>query len=177
MHDSLWSTYFLKQEDLFMKLVSMLAGLLVVVFLVSLSLPFAAQAKDQAIDMANARASIRAQKLAVVKANMEFTESEAKAFWPLYEEYQAELEKVGDRMADLIKNFGITYKVMTDDTAAMLLKKSIGIQGDRIKLQEKYLPKFDKVLPMTKVARYYQIENKYRAALDTEISSKIPLIE
>jgi hypothetical protein len=30
---------------------------------------------------------------------------------------------------------------------------------------------------MTKVIRYYQIENKYRAALDYEITQKIPLAE
>jgi hypothetical protein len=45
------------------------------------------------------------------------------------------------------------------------------------KLHQAYLPKFRKVLPEVKVARYYQIENKIRAALMYELGSNIPLMK
>jgi hypothetical protein len=66
---------------------------------------------------------------------------------------------------------------MTDDGAAKLLKEFMSIQGDRLKLQESYLPKFQKVLPAVKVARFYQIENKIRAVVDYDVASEIPLIK
>jgi len=156
-----------------MKYISILAVFLIV----SLALPLAAQQKKPADDMNAAREALRTQKKALVTENMQLTESEAKAFWPVYEEYQTDMEVIGNRMVRLVENYGATHKVMTDDTARKLLKESISIQGDRVKLQEEYLPKFEKVLPMTKVARYYQIENKFRAAVDSDVTSKIPLVE
>jgi len=156
-----------------MKYISMLAVLLIV----SLALPLAAQQEKPADNMNVVREALRANKKALVADNMQLTESEAKAFWPVYEEYQTEIKVIGDRMVKLIENYGATHKVMTDDTAGKLLKESISIQGDRVKLQEKYLPKFEKVLPMTKVARYYQIENKFRAVVDYDVTSEIPLVE
>jgi len=156
-----------------MKLVSILAVFLIV----SLALPVAAQQKTAMDEMDAAREASKEQKRSIVAKNMELTESEASAFWPLYEEYQKEIDKIGDRMVKLIDSYGKMHNVMGDDTAASMLKKSIAIQADRVKLMEEYLPKFDKVLPMIKVARYYQIENKYRAAMDYEITSQIPLVE
>ena len=156
-----------------MKYVSMLAVLLIV----SIALPLAAQQEKPADNMNIVREALRAEKKVLVAENMQLTESEATAFWPVYDEYQTEMKVIGDRMVKLIENYGTTHKVMTDDTAGKLLKEMLAIQADRVKLQEKYLPKFQKVLPMTKVARYYQIENKVRAVVDYDVSSQIPLAE
>jgi hypothetical protein len=153
-----------------MKHITIVAVLLIVL----LALPLAAQKEA---DMDAAREALRVEKKALVTANMQLTESEAKAFWPVYEEYQTEIEAIGDRMVKLIEHYGITHKVMSDDVAAKQLRMLLDIQSDRLKLQEEYLPKFEKVLPMTKVARYYQIENKFRVAVDYDITAKIPLAE
>jgi hypothetical protein len=155
-----------------MKIVSILAAVLVF----SLVLPLAAQDKP-ADNMNIVRDAIRAEKKVLVAENMGLTEAEAAAFWPVYEEYQTEMKATGDRLVKLIESYGATHKVMTDDTAGKLLKEMLAIQTDRVKLQEKYLPKFEKVLPMTKVLRYYQIENKFRAVVDYDVSSQIPLAE
>ena len=156
-----------------MKYVSMLAVLLIAF----LALPLVAQEKKPADDMDTARQELRAERKDLVSKNMELTESEAKAFWPVYEEYQTEMDVIGDRMVKLVENYGKTHKVMTDDTAAKLIKELLSIQSDRVKLQEKYLPKFQEALSMTKVARLYQIDNKFRAAVECDVTSKIPLVE
>jgi hypothetical protein len=51
----------------------------------------------------------------------------------------------------------------------------MAIEALRLKLNNDYLPKFHKILPEIKVARYYQIENKINAALYYELADKIPL--
>jgi hypothetical protein len=156
-----------------MKCITALAMLLIV----SLTLPLAAQTGDPATDMNTVRQELRAHKKDLVAKNLQLTETEAKAFWPVYEKYQTEMKDIGDRMVKLVENYGLTHKVMTNDTASKLLDKYMKIQSDRVKLQEKYLPKFEKALPITKVARYYQIENKFRAAVDYDVTSQIPLME
>jgi hypothetical protein len=156
-----------------MKYVSMLAALLVL----SLALPLAAQQEKPADNMSIVREAMRADKKVVVADNMQLTESEAKAFWPVYEEYQTEMTAVGDRTVKLIEDYAANYQAMTDEAAGKLLNEMMSIQGERLKVQEKYLPKFQKVLPMTKVARFYQVENKIRAIVDYDLAAQIPLVK
>ena len=158
-----------------MKLVSMLTTLLIATFVVSLALPFVAQAKDQAIDMANARASIRAQKLAVVKANMEFTESEEKAFWPLYKEYGEQKGELWNRRIDVIKIFLGAYEDMSPEMSRILLDQSFNIDKQMLELKMKYAEKFDDILPPNKVTRLFQAENKLSTTMQMEIVKDVPL--
>jgi hypothetical protein len=118
---------------------------------------------------------IKADKKLLVAENMQLTEAEARAFWPLYERYQEELFLLRVRTAKLIKDYADTYQNMTDATAKRLLGEYINIETLRLRLHKAYLPKFSKILPGAKVVRYYQIENKFNAALENELGARIPL--
>jgi hypothetical protein len=120
---------------------------------------------------------IKADKKLLVAENMQLTEGEAKAFWPVYEQYQSELLAIRNRTAKLIEDYAKSYSSMTNDTAKKLIDENMAIEGLRLKLNNDYLPKFRKVLPETKVTRYYQIENKINAALYYELAANIPLIQ
>jgi hypothetical protein len=120
---------------------------------------------------------VRADKKLLVSENMQLTEAEAKAFWPVYDQYQDELFLLRKRTTKLIKDYVDAYEKMTDDTAKKLLDEFMSVEAMGPKLRQAYLPKFRKVLPETKVVRYYQIENKIQAALFYEIASNIPLIK
>jgi hypothetical protein len=120
---------------------------------------------------------VRADKKLFVAENMQLTEAEAKAFWPVYQRYQDELFLLRARVAKLIKDYAEAYGTMTNDTAKKLLDENMTIDTLALKLRQTYLPKFRKVLPEVKVVRYYQIENKINAALIYELARNIPLIK
>lgn len=120
---------------------------------------------------------IKADKKLLVAENMQFAESEGKAFWPVYEKYQSELFLLRTRTLKLIKDYAASYETMTDSTAKKLLDESMTIETLRLKLGKAYLPEFRKVLPDTKVVRYYQIENKINALLYYELAVNIPLVK
>ena len=120
---------------------------------------------------------VKADKKLLVAENMQLTESEAKAFWPVYESYQRDLGKINDRLIKLIDDYAASYQTMTDAAANKLVDEAVAIESDRTKLAQSYLPKFKKVLPATKVARYYQIENKVRAVVNYELAAGIPLVK
>ena len=120
---------------------------------------------------------VRADKKLLVAANMQLTETEAKAFWPVYEQYQNELFILRSRSAKLINDYTEAFKDISDDTARRLLNEYMTIESLGLKLRKAYLPKFRKVLPEKKVIRYYQIENKIQAALYSEIAVRIPLVQ
>ena len=120
---------------------------------------------------------IRADKKLFVAENMQLTEAEAKAFWPVYDQYQDELFLLRTRTAKLIKDFSDAYEKMTNETAKKLMDEYMTIETLGPKLRQTYLPKFRKVLPETKVVRYYQIENKINAVLIYELAKNIPLVK
>ena len=155
------------------KVTVVLVGLVMVMVSV---LTVAAQEKP-ADNMQIVLEKVRADKKLLVAENMQLTEAEAKAFWPVYDQYQDELFLLRTRTAKLIKDYGEAYEKMTNDTAKKLLDEYMTIESLGPKLRQAYLPKFRKVLPEIKVMRYYQIENKIQAALMYELASKIPLMK
>jgi hypothetical protein len=120
---------------------------------------------------------IRADKKLFVAENMQLTETESKAFWPVYDQYQDELFLLRTRTAKLIKDFSDAYEKMANETAKKLMDEYMTIETLGPKLRQAYLPKFRKVLPEVKVVRYYQIENKINAVLIYELAKNIPLVK
>ena len=125
------------------------------------------------------REKLQADKKLLVAANMDLTEPEAKAFWPLYESYQKELHKLNDRIAMIIVNYAneLNAKTLTDAKAAQLLDQSIAIEEAETRLKRTFVPRLAKVLPGRKVARYMQLENKVRAIVKYEIAGEVPLAQ
>ena len=122
------------------------------------------------------RAEIQADRQAVVAANLGLTDAEGAAFWPVYREYRGELSKVGDRMQKLIQDYAKIYDTATAEQAKPMVDEMLAIQQAELKVKESYLPKFRKVIPETKVARFLQIENKIDALIRLELAADIPLI-
>ncbi len=121
---------------------------------------------------------VKADKKLVVAGNMELTDAEAQKFWPLYDAYQKELDTINEHLAQTIRAYADAFNQgpIENDTAEKLLKEALSAQEAEIKLKRSYADKMSEVLPATKTARYIQIENKIRAALDAELASQIPLI-
>jgi hypothetical protein len=139
---------------------------------------FLASAQDKPADnMQIVVEKIRADKKLFIAENMQLTEAEAKAFWPVYERYQDELFLLRARTMKLINDYAEAYEKMANDTAKKLLDEYMTIETLGLKLRQAYLPKFRGVLPEVKVVRYYQIENKINAALMYELGANIPLMK
>jgi hypothetical protein len=124
------------------------------------------------------RQKITADKKFLVVSNMKLTDAEAKEFWPIYKAYQKDLHQINDRLAKVIKDYAEAYNkgALSDDTAKKLLNEAIAIELAEVKLKQSYIPKLDKILPATKVARYIQIETKIRAIIRYGLADGIPLV-
>ena len=121
---------------------------------------------------------VRADKKLVVATNLNLTEEEAKGFWPVYEAYQKDLQQLNGRLDKTIKAYAAAYNKgsVSNETAKQLLDEVLAIEEGEVKLKRAYVPKLEKVVPMPKVARYLQIENKIRAAVKNELAGGIPLV-
>jgi len=118
---------------------------------------------------------IQADKAAVVLKSLELTDPEARAFTPVYDEYQKERKEIAQRQIAELNKFASNYGSMTDKAAGEILKNWFKIQEDKNDLVEKYAKKFDHVLPKTKVLRFVQVENKLETVVDLQAARVIPL--
>jgi len=158
-------------------LAAVTTALILVLALIS-SPVFAEEKTDKASNnMEILREKIQADKKLVVAANMNLTDAEAKAFWPIYQEYQTKLTKINERITKLIVDYAQNYQTMTNEIAKKLMTESMAVEKERLTLKESLMPKFQKALPAIKVARYYQIENKIQAIVQYSLAEGIPLVE
>jgi len=136
-------------------------------------------AQDKPADnMQILREKIRADKKLVVAMNMELTESEAKSFWPIYDQYQKDLQKLNRRILNLLESYADDFrgKSFSDENAKKLIDEALAIEVAEANLKSAYAPKLSKALPVRKVARYLQIENKIRAVVRYDIAAGVPLV-
>ena len=122
---------------------------------------------------------LKADKKLIVAKYMELTESEAKRFWPVYEDYQNDLQKIHERLGALLSSYAADYRSqsLTDEKAQKLLDEWISLEQDEVKQRSAYASKVVKALPGKKAARYLQIENEYRMLMRYDLAATVPLVQ
>src|SRR4029453_14629396 len=94
-------------------------------------LPALSLAQDKPADnMQILRDKIKADKKLLVATKMELTEWEAKGFWPIYDEYQKDLQKINRRLVSLLESYAADFrdKSLTDEKEKKLIEKAIAIE-------------------------------------------------
>jgi hypothetical protein len=125
------------------------------------------------------RDKIKADKKLLIAENLMLTESQASAFWPIYDEYQKELQAINQRLGKLIQAYANDYNAgtVTDEKAKTMLSEALAVDEAEVALRKKYAQRLDGVIPAIEVARYIQMENKIRALIRFDMAANIPLVE
>jgi hypothetical protein len=123
------------------------------------------------------REVMRANKRAIVEANLELTDGEAKAFWPVYERYQKDLRATQDTLFQVVEEDTLQAVKLTDQKALELVERYLAAQAARVQVRSSYLKEISQVLPGLKVARFYQIENKLDAIVGYGLATRVPLMK
>jgi hypothetical protein len=114
-------------------------------------------------------------KRSVYAANLNLSDSESRAFWPIYDEYEAKVKKLDDRFLELVNRFAAEYDTLSDAAAAEMLEDKMAIEKDRMALKQTYTRKVAKVLPARKALRYAQVETRIENMLRRDVYGLIPL--
>jgi Spy/CpxP family protein refolding chaperone len=122
------------------------------------------------------RQALRTDKRGLVERNMHLTAEEAKKFWPIYDSYQQELDRVVQRENRLILDFINAEDSMTDANAKRIAREMLRAEDDEQSLRAKQLRRMLAVLPAKKAVRYLQIENKLRALQRYDIAERMTLV-
>ena len=128
-------------------------------------------------DMEIVRDAIRANKKALVSANVTLTDEEAARFWPVYDRFQKDLAAVNDRFAKVLTDYAASFEDLSNDNALKLAKDYQAAEEERLKVRRAYLTALEKVLPGRKAVRVYQIENKIDAVVRYDLATEIPVVK
>jgi Spy/CpxP family protein refolding chaperone len=129
---------------------------------------------DQDIDLL--RHDVRSQKRQIIASNLQLTDQEAEKFWPLYDQYTADLVKINDAKYSALKEFAASYATMTDDQATALVRKMLGVDQSVAELRLRYTTLFNNVIPGRKTAVFFQLDRRLVMLIDLQIASQIPMI-
>jgi len=130
---------------------------------------------DQDINLL--RQDIRSKKKQLVAANLKLTDTEATKFWPVYDQYTADLVKINNEKYALIKEYADQWGTMTDEQALSLTNRALGVEKSVAELRIRYVPIFTAAVPGKKVATFFQIERRIQAMIDLQLSSQLPLVQ
>lgn len=126
--------------------------------------------------VAEARTIIQSERKTLINQGLSLTPDESTAFWPVYDKYMVDMNAAGDLRVKVITDFAANYDNLTDDVAKQLIKDMLKYQEKVVKVRKAYLGKFRKAIPETKLARFYQIENKLDAITNFVLADQIPLV-
>jgi hypothetical protein len=123
------------------------------------------------------KSDVKTNRKAIITESMAFTEAESKVFWPIYTEFEIEMEKLASKRIQNIKDYAANYDKMTDEKANQLMESAFDFRSERVDLNESYYKKFAKVLTPARAAKYMQIEDQIQLLIDLSIASELPLVK
>lgn len=139
----------------------------------SLSAVAAAQTVKETLDVT--RQAVETQRRVLVSGALPLTEAEAKAFWPLYDDYEKERRAIELRANKLVADFMASAASLTDAQAQAMLKEALAVDEARLALRRSSSERMAKAIPPRKLVRFFQIDNKLDSVVRADISRQIPL--
>jgi hypothetical protein len=123
------------------------------------------------------RADVKVKKTAILTELMQLNDDQAEKFWPIYREYDFELQALNDRKLAGIRYYAKNYQSMTDEKADELAMLALELENKRNDLKKKYYEKMRDQLGGMVAARFLQIENQLLMVIDLQIASSLPIVE
>jgi hypothetical protein len=122
------------------------------------------------------RKDVSGEKATLLGSVMQFDAEDAAKFWPIYRDYDAELNKLNDMRVANIQEYARTYTQMTDAKADELIKNAMTFQKQRDELLGKYYERVKQEVGAITAARFVQVENQLLLIIDLKIASALPVV-
>ncbi len=128
---------------------------------------------------AEAQAAIQRSEAAredAVREAMSFSAAEEEVFWPLYQDYRAEMQTLQQREVDLAFAMVETYQELSNAAADDLLDEWLSLTGSRNAVKGRYIARFREILEPRRAARFIQVDNKLDAIVAFDAAQTMPLV-
>ena len=120
---------------------------------------------------------VETNKRAVILDTLALNSEQLAKFTPIFDEYQAELNKLYTGGTNLRNQLWVAdYVGMTEESSKSVMDEAFKLREERLELLQKYAKKLDKKLPTVKVFQWVQVENKVQVLIDLAAAAAIPIV-
>jgi hypothetical protein len=135
------------------------------------------EAGENATDAAELiREMYKTDRRTFLTEEMRLTERESAVFWPLYQSYRAEMEKLGDSLLKLVLEYADVYPDVPEERAEKMLKDYTELERKLVDTRSRYIKRAAKDVSATKALRWAQLENRMDLGLRLQLASTVPLV-
>lgn len=107
---------------------------------------------------------IQAKKVAFISNELGLTTDEAKEFWPVYNQYEADMKSLHQKNRSIVNKFR-NFDELSDEEAYQATQDLINLDSEKAKIKSDYLVKFSKILGKKKGAKVFYAEEKFKKVL------------
>jgi len=118
------------------------------------------------------RENIEAMKIGFITDRLSLSPEEAQKFWPVYNQYTEELDKMRASRRTSMKEAKENMDEMTESEAEKFVDNEMLLRQEELDIQKKYHPQFKKVLSAKKVAKLYRSEEDFKRRLLEMLQNK-----
>lgn len=113
---------------------------------------------------------IKSLKVAYFTEKLELSSSEAKGFWPIYENFEKDLHKLYEDRRDLKKKYD--YSNLSEKDSKHLLDTYLEFEREKVDITKTYYAKISKVLSYRKTYKLARVEEEFKRQLIREYRDK-----
>src|SRR5215831_2682359 len=132
-------------------------------------------ATDQDIQLL--RQDIRSKRKQLIAANLKLTDAEATKFWPVYDQYVAELIAINVKKFGLIQDYADNWGKLTNEQSLLFIRQWLDMDIAIAQLRQKYVPIVSKILDGKKTATFFQLDRRIAMMIELQVSSQMPLVQ
>lgn len=121
--------------------------------------------------------NIESMKIAFLTKKLDLTPEEAQQFWPVYNQYQAKLQEIRQKRRMENKEAKHNFDEMSDKDVEQVVDNEILFRQKELDIQKEYHSKFKAVLPIKKVAKFYQAEEQFKRVLLDKLKRDQPPVK
>ena len=124
-----------------------------------------------------AKSDLKTEYKTIIIETMLFSEEEAAAFWPVFNVFIDNKNKLLDEDMKLLKDYAENFDTLDDAKIDELVNRAMKLDSERLKLRKSYYKSLGKILPKRKAGKLYQLDNQISTLLDFQIISQVPILE
>src|SRR5687767_5736991 len=103
------------------------------------------------------RRDVRTLKVAIITEVMGFTETEDRAFWPIYRDYDQEMSTLADERVRMIRDYAADFDTLNDERAANLATRALDLETRRHSAKAKCYERVKTALSPRTALRFLQV--------------------
>src|SRR5262249_33077606 len=131
--------------------------------------------RDQDLNLL--RQGLRSKRKQLIAANLKLTDAEATKFWPVYDQYGAELIAINDKKFGLIQDYADNWVKLTNGQSLLFIRQWLDMDIAIAQLRQKYVPIVSKILDGKKTATFFQLDRRIAMMMELQVSSQMPLVQ